>query len=478
MTKYITILVAILILSGCTEDFVETNSNPNQPEEVTSDLLLSTVLTTIANRTVTNGWNNGNVVAQLSAKINFTGFDRYEWGTESGLWNEYYGILPEIEIILENSRSEKGKSRSLEGIALITRAFVFSTITDSWGNVPFKEAIKGGAGNFTPAYDSQEEIYNAILEDLKTAEELLRSGDFVIGGDIIYDGNTEKWRKFANSLRLRYLLRVSSKKNVSSEIQSILDSGIFIANNADNALMIYPATTTIDSWPISRSRVGSFDEYRMSKTVQTVLEQFNDNRLNAWYQPTDNPNDDPTLFVGLPNGLSEDNASNFNGGASNVSRFKKSFFFDSPNSVKAAMMQAAEVHFIFAEAIQRGIISGNAATFYNEGVRLSFEYWSVDQDVDSYLSQTGVVYDGKLETIMTQKWLASMLVGFEAWYDYRRTGLPSFIVPGQDNVNDNRVPVRFLYPDSEQTLNAENFKVAISGLGGKDDINIKGWWEQ
>lgn len=478
MKKYITLLLFILIFSKCTENFVETNSNPNQPEEVTSDLLLSTVLSTLANRTATTGWNSGNIVAQLSAKINFTGFDRYSWGTESGLWNEYYGILPEIQIILETAQSEQNKNKSLEGIALIMRSFVFSAITDNWGNVPFKEAIKGNTGNFTPIYDNQEDIYNVLLDDLKKAEELLKSGAPIIGGDIIYGGNIEKWRKFANSLRLRYLLRVSSKKNVSSEIQSILNSGVFIASNEDNALMVYPATTTIDSWPVSRSRVGSFDEFRMSKTVQKILEQFNDNRKNAWYQPTDNPDDDPTLFSGLPNGLSEDNASNFNGGASNVSRFKKSFFFDSFNSVKAAMMQAAEVHFIFAEAIQRGIISGNASSFYNEGIRLSFEYWNVNQDINAYLSQSGVVYDGKLETIMTQKWLASMLVGFEAWYDFRRTGLPSFIIPGQDNVNNNRVPVRFLYPDSEQTLNADNFKAAISSLGGKDDINIKGWWEK
>ncbi|MBQ0741273.1 hypothetical protein J9332_44085, partial [Aquimarina celericrescens] len=81
------------------KDFEEININPNQPEEVNSDLLLSTVISTVANRAVQSGWDRGNIVGQLTAKINFTGFDRYQWDAESDLWEEYYGILPEIDII-------------------------------------------------------------------------------------------------------------------------------------------------------------------------------------------------------------------------------------------------------------------------------------------------------------------------------------------------------------------------------------------
>ncbi|MEX0362292.1 MAG: SusD/RagB family nutrient-binding outer membrane lipoprotein, partial [Allomuricauda sp.] len=410
-------------------------------------------------------------------KINFTGFDRYNWGSESGLWNTYYGILPEINIILENAMMEDSRNTSYEGIALVLRSYVFANLTDNWGDVPFSEAIKGSEGNFTPAYDTQEEIYSGILADLRTAETQLAIGQPILGGDVLYGGDLTKWRQLANSLRLRYLMRISGKTSVGAEMQAILDSGIFIATNEDNAVVEYPATTTIDSWPISTGRIGGFDEHRMSETSEAVLKNFADGRLEAWFQPTDNPDDDPALFVGLTNGLSEDNASTFNGGASNVSRINQAFFYDSPNSVKAAIIQAAEVHFIFAEAIQRGLVTGDAETFYNEGVRLSFEYWNVAQDVPAYLAQDGVSYDGELETIITQKWLASFLVGLEAWYDFRRTGFPSVIVPGPDNVNSDQVPVRFMYPDSEQTLNGTNYSAAVSRFGA-DDINTKGWWEQ
>ncbi|WP_027076282.1 SusD/RagB family nutrient-binding outer membrane lipoprotein [Maribacter antarcticus] len=479
MKKYSIIIgIGIFLFSiGCTNDFEETNANPNQPEQVSGDLLLSTVISTVANQSAQSGWSNGNIVAQLAAKINFTGFDRYEWGSESGLWNTYYGILPEIDLILLSARAEESKNTSYEGMALVMRSYVYANLTDNWGDVPFSEAVKAINDNFTPIYDTQEAIYNGILTDLRTAEVLLEQGQTILGGDILYGGNTDNWVKFANSLRLRYLMRASGKLDVGAEIQTILNSGKFIATNEDNAVMEYPATTQIDSWPISTGRIGGFDERRLSETSEGVLKQFNDNRLQRWFQPTDNPNDDPTLFAGMTNGLSEDKASNFNGGANNVSRINQSFFYDSPSLVQAAIIQTAEVHFIFTEAAQRGLISADAETLYNEGVRLSFEYWEVEQDVNAYLAQTEVAYNGELETILTQKWLASFLVGYEGWYDFRRTGLPSVIVPGPDNVNNDAVPVRFLYPDSEQTLNGENYKAAVSRIGG-DDINSKGWWEE
>lgn len=477
MKKYIIVYITTaMLIFGCTEDFVEINTNPNQPEEVSADLVLSTVISTIAGETALNGWNNGNIVGQLTAKINFTGFDRYDWGTQSGIWGTYYGILPEINIIMESALAEGTKNTSYEGIALVLRSYAFANLTDNWGNVPFSEAIDASNGNFKPKYDTQESIYMAILDDLKKAETQLALGQPILGGDILYGGDTQKWRKLANSLRLRYLLRVSNKLDVSSDIQAIVDSGVFISTNEDNAAMTYPANTQIDSWPVSTFRIGSFDEHRMSETSEGVLKQFNDGRMQKWFQPTDNPSDDPTLFVGLSNGLSEDNASNYNGGASNVSRLYQPFFYDSPNSVKAAIIQAAEVHFILAEAAQRLLINEDAKIYYEEGIRLSFEYWNVPQDIATYISQAGVAYDGELETIITQKWLASFLVGFEAWYDFRRTGLPSIIVPGPDNVNNGMVPVRFIYPDSEQTLNPENYKEAVSAIGA-DDINAKGWWE-
>ncbi len=470
-------VVCLLVFAGCTDDFQEINTNNNEPETVTPNLLLSTVISNTLTDMVNTGWSNGNIVSQLTAKINFTGFDRYNWGSESGKWNNFYGNLTEVELILAASRTEGSKNPSYEGIALIMKSWLYANITDNWGNAPYSEAIGGQTnGEFRPKYDNQEAIYQGILADLATADELLAQGTPIFGGDLLYDGNLNAWRKLANSLRLRYLMRISNREDVSSRIQQIVNNKPIFEANEDNAVLQYPATSVATSFPIGRGRIGGFDEHRLSQTSETVLKQFNDNRLNTWFQPTDNPNDDPGLFAGMPNGLSENNASTFNGGASNVSRLNQGLFFDSPNAVGAALMQYAEVQFILAEAAQKTWISGDAESYYENGIRASFDYWNTSQDMDTYLAQDGVAFDGNLETIMRQKWLASFMVGMEAWYDFRRTGLPTNIQPGQDNVNSNRVPVRFLYPDQEQSLNAENYEQAVSAMGG-DDINMKGWWE-
>jgi len=460
--KYIQPLVLLIGLMGCTDDFEEINSNPNQPEVVSADLLLPKVINRAANTMALTAWNEGNIVAQLTAKINFTDFDRYLWGSNSDLWDDFYGNLRDVSNIL--SIAEETGNNNYRATALIMKSWMFSVLTDSWGDIPYSEATRAKSdGIIQSVYDQQEQIYDGILADLEEANTIIDLNGSPIGGDLLYDGNMLKWKKLANSLRIRFLMRISNKRDVAGSIQSILDSQPIFESNEDNALMAYLSAQP-NTWPVHTYRVGSFDEYRLSLTIETVLKDLSDPRLTNWFRPTDNPSDDPDLLAGMPNGLSENNASNYNGGAANVSRCGP-ILYEEPNSVDAVVMQYAELQFILAEAAQKGWIGGNAQDYYEEGITSSFEYWGVELPND-YLSRTGVAYDGQLETIMTQKWLASFLVGFEGWFDYRRTGLPSFIIP-----------VRFMYPGNQQTLNKENYDAAVSRQG-PDDINTKVWWER
>ena len=464
--------ILVLIL-GCTDDFEEINSNPNQPEVVSADLLLPRVINFAVNDVALEAWNEGNIVAQLTAKINFTDFDRYLWGSNSDLWETLYGNLRDVNNILDIA--ETTGNPNYTATALILRAWMFSIITDNWGDVPYSEASRAKIdGIIQPVYDEQEEIYNGILADLEEANNLIQLSGNPIGGDLLYDGNMLQWKKLANSLRIRALMRISKRRDVGSTIQSIIDTQPVFESNLDNAVMEYLSAQP-NTWPVHTFRVGSFDEFRLSLTIEGVLRDLDDPRLFNWFRPTDNPEDDPELYAGMPNGLSENNASNYNGGASNVSRCGP-ILYEEPNAVDAIIMQYAELQFILAEAAQKGWINGDAQEYYENGVTASFNYWGVAMP-DDYLSRAGVAYDGDLETIMTQKWLASFLVGFEAWYDYRRTGLPTFIVPGPDNVNNDQVPVRFLYPGDQQTLNTANYEAAVARQG-PDDINTKVWWER
>ena len=288
-------------------------------------------------------------------------------------------------------------------------------------------------------------------------------------------GDMASWQRFANSLRLRILMRASFKRDdTGSAIQAILNDAnapIFESND-DNAIYDFTGVIPNDS-PVSQQRDWDFTRVVPSELLMSYLLINNDTRLLAWADPTDNSNgtDDET-FVGLPNGLSEEGMEAFNGGEDNVSVFDRSFLSDQ-GAADAILMTYAEVQFILAEAAQRGLISGDAESYYEQGVVASFEQWDVEMPAD-YLTTTQS-YDGTLERIIVQKWLASFMVGLEAWHDFRRTGFPT-LTPGPANVNNNQVPSRFIYPTTEQSLNSANYEEAVTRIGG-DNINVKGWWE-
>ncbi|MEM9672823.1 MAG: SusD/RagB family nutrient-binding outer membrane lipoprotein [Bacteroidota bacterium] len=461
-------------LASCTDDFEDINTNPNRPEEVSADLLLAKVLSTAANENALEAWNRGNIAAQHTAKINFTDFDRYLWENNTGYWNDLYGNLRDIENIATIARDEANPNASYEGVALVMKAWSYAELTSLWGDIPFIEAIQGRAEEpiLQPQYTPQAEVFAGILEDLRTANNLLQTSGPAIAGDLIFQGDLTKWKKFTNSLRVRILMRIADKQDVSSELQEIVSSLPLMESNDDNALMEYLSSQP-NTWPIHTFRVGSFDEYRLSLTNEGVLRDLDDPRLFRWFRPTDRTiGSEGEIYAGMPNGLSENNASTFNGGAQNVSRCSR-ILYEEPNSVDAVLMQYAELQFLLAEAAQRGFISGDAQTYYEQGVASSFDYWEVPMP-GGYLSQSGVVYDNTVETIINQKWLALFLNGYEAYYDHRRTGFPTAITPGPDNVNSDRVPVRYLYPDDQQTLNTENYQAAIARQG-EDNINTQMW---
>jgi hypothetical protein len=224
------------------------------------------------------------------------------------------------------------------------------------------------------------------------------------------------------------------------------------------------------------ARVGGFDEHRMSETVERVLKATDDPRMQVWFRDLENP-DSTGVYRGMPNGLSEGAAYDFNGGSqANISRLGERFR-EQPDGAYGVLMSYSEQQFILAEAAQRGLISGDAATYYRAGIEASMAFYGVELP-DGFYEQERIAFDAArgLEQILEQKWLASFMVGFEAWSDWRRTGLPD-LDPSVDNVNSDRIPVRFLYPDIEQTLNAANYQAAIQRQG-PDDINTRFWWAE
>ena len=466
---YIVLFVMVSTLA-CTSGF--DNINPNKPIEGTPGLLLPTIIHASVNTIANDSWHKGTLMAQYTALNNFTDFDAHQWGS-NGYWESAYDNLRDINALLEISKTED--LQSYKAVALIIKAWTFANITDLYGDAPFFEASKGKSdGVYQAKYDTQANIYKGILSDLKTANDLLKKGKQLAEGDLVFNGDVKKWRKLANSLRVRYLIRKSSKENISDELKLVLKEPIF-ESNKDNAFMAYGASRP-NTWPLHTSRIGSFDKFRLSDAIAEPLKKFKDNRLQRWFTPT--PLDKQVEgsvepYSSMPNGLSQENAQNYKGGPAFVSMCDSIFYYE-PNAVDAIIMNYSELQFLLAEASKEGWISGNAKNYYDNGVKASFAYWKVDQDMDAYLSQNGVKYDGKLETIITQKWLSSFLNGYEGYFDFRRTGFPTYIKAAKDSKNNNQIPVRFLYPDNQQTLNKKNYDEVIARQG-PNDINTKMW---
>lgn len=505
MKKLISIYMVLLLIvsaGACTNDFEEVNTNENVPNDVTPDLLLAGVIRNMVNSQVNDAWGIGNIVVQHHAKIQFVNEDRYLWGQQNGVWDNVYGNMRNVKNILDQVGTDD--ANAYKGIALILKSWMFALATDAYGDIPYTEATKGKTdGVYLPKYETQESVYAGVLADLKTANDILATSTTAVSGDILFGGGTGsliKWRKLANSLRLRYLMRISKQKDVKADMQAILadpaKNPVF-EGNQDNAELRYLAAAP-NQWALYGARVGSFDEFRVSKTLSDRLTALKDPRLMVFGRPSQSSvTAGKPVIEGVPNGLGDVPALNYNGGPQGVSRVGYTFAClvcndpgqapPDPSAPRGIIMNYSELQFILAEAREKGwITAGTAEGYYTKGIQSNFEYWksvvpssygiNVTPDA-SYYTQPTVAYTGtgteKLAKIALQKWIAYYFNGLEGWFDWRRTGMPE-IKPGPDNLNQNRVPVRFIYPLSEQSLNGANREEAVKRQG-PDDLNTRTW---
>lgn len=502
-------MVALLALSSCDKDFEETNINPNSPEVVSSALLLPNIIRSTTNEIAGKSWGYGNLVMQQTAKIQFTNEDRYNWGPQGNPYSTFYNALRDINNVI--LISEAAGEKNYVGIAKVMRANLYSFMTDAYGDLPYSEAIQAKAETNYPKFDKQEDIYIGILAELKDANDLLGTSTEKVEGDILFNGNVLRWKKFANSLRLRILMRLSDRNNPSAELQAILanpaQSPIF-TSNLDEAALQYLQDVP-NQHPLYTTRSGSYDEIRLSEKMENVLKSLNDPRLFAYAQPTNASGAGvigaPEAYQGVPNGLGDEEALKYSpsgdatkGGSNFISRVGLLFSCSActplanPIGYQAVLMSYSELQFILAEAREKGFITtGSAEEFYKNGIQSSVDYYKARYTLinlpqiasklvvdNAYYQQADVAFTGtsqeKLRKIGTQKWLALFFTGMEGWYDWRRTGYPQ-IVPGPAAFI-NSVPVRFIYPGSVQSLNSDNYKEAIARQG-EDALTTRVWWD-
>ncbi|MEN7547105.1 SusD/RagB family nutrient-binding outer membrane lipoprotein [Rapidithrix thailandica] len=487
--KYICLGLLMGGLGACESNFEEINTNPNKPDKIAPEFILSDVLVRTAYLYQSDSYMGK--LASVNRYITLTrneADDLFHWTGNS--WSGQYEILANNKNLYD--LSSELEMKHCQAISLIIKSFLFSYTSDLFGDIPYSKALLSKEENIIyPSYDTQEEVYQGVLSDLKTANELLSSEGFIDEEmDVIYQGDAMKWRKFANSLRLRLLLRVSNKLNDAfAKIQEIANDPStypIFESNEDNANLEYLGLITDNMWPGGENRleVWDFEKRRPSQVLIRHLLERNDPRMKVWFNPVKadpaSGISDQNEYVGVPHAIPA--PYEYNGGGDNQSLLADIYRKNNHPMVQAMMMNYTEVLFILAETVQKGnvTVSGETAeSLYYKAIGASMEQYEVMQEAEdqAYNDQELVKYDNSLEQLITQKWLALWLTGGEAWFNFRRTGFPVF--PIGPRAVQKVIPSRMIYPTEEAATNEVNYEQAIVQQGwAEDGINEKIWYLQ
>lgn len=529
---YSLLLGTVVAFSSCGDTLDEKHNNPDAFTETEIEYLFSHgALRTIENDYAdTYNYNFRRLGVYLQTTSQQAGKDRNNLyqniQSDLGRWENYYvsrmSTLTEIDKIYATLSPEKQKSyQNYIEAGKILKAFNTAMATDFFGNMPYSEAftarnaIYGGTVIYRPKYDTQKDIYYALLDDLKSAAAYFKTATTNATfdrQDIVFKGNCQGWYKFANSLRLRYAMRISNiDPNKTKEVLAELPLDLLITTNEENATITVQGgqdSTPDGIWRAMKESHTKGNGYYMYAPERTVnmLKEANDPRLAVFYQPAtdDNGNviEGSTEIIGYPS--SADAAIDLvNGpdagnlfkiyGCLNTITFRKNYKL--PVGIG---ITAAEVYLCLAEAAQRGLYNGNAEEFYNKAVVLSIQnYYGYykesdaegkvdsivntdisDATLNSWLATSTFKFNSSkaLEQIATQKWLhLGFLQIYENWAEYRRTDLPVLDDDRENGtlLNKENAPVRFLYPAKEASMNTENYNAQSEN----NKISARLWWD-
>ena len=501
------IVLCSMAVSSCTKDFTEMNTDPNTTPYVLARQLLAPALVNSVTYGMMRNRNFNNELMQVTVDMGDGDGKvfRYDYRSTMAdyLYNGWYSELTNFKDIYKLASQEANPNKSYMGISLVCQSWLYSLLTDTYGDVPYFESNKAkpdNGGIIEPAFDRQKDIYLDIFKKLEEANTLLTTGTAIDpASDPVYAGNVAKWRKFGNSLYLRLLLRVSGKADVAQQciakIKEIAETNKtgypIIATNDESAILKWTGTAPYTS-PYVGIREQDFRAPGLASFFIDNLAEWNDPRIdistpngtgvvNRWrIAPAGG------VFVGVPSGY-----------APGENPTKKSYFISNgqtingvtpPNLMTEPMtgmiMNYAEVNFILAEAVLKNWISGTVETYYNEGAKSSITLWvpTWNVSITTYLTGAGInwnnslSFDEKMDLIHVQKYYALFLNDMQQWFEYRRTGHP--VMPKGAGLRNNGImPARMTYPVYVQSTNPTNYQLAVDAQG-PDAISTQVWWQK
>jgi hypothetical protein len=476
MKKLLFLLSITIFAFACQKDFGDLNKDIKNPPQVPPGALF-----TDAQKQLVDAFASPNVnlnifrlFAQQWTQTTYIDESNYDLATRDIPQNFWNRINVGVLINLKESKklipdqdpaffSEAVKSNQ-EACTEILSVLGYSTLVNSFGNIPYSDALD--ADKTAPKYDDAATVYADLLTRLDRA---IGKIDVTKGGfgdfDITFSNDMSAWKSFGKSLQIRLAMVIADVE--PAKAKAIIEAAYAdaIMENSKNAQLNYlsspPNTNPVWTELIQSGR----KDFVGANTMVDIMSTLNDPRLSAYFTP------DPV--GGFSGGI-------YGSNNSYVTFSKPSSAITAPDYA-AVLFDAAETHFLLAEAAERGMsVGGTAAEHYNEAVKASVTSWGyTDAEATTYLAQTSVAYataDGDWKKkIGTQKWLALYNRGYEAWTEWRRLDAPTLNVP--DGLSYSDIPLRLTYPTQEQNLNKANYSTASSAIGG-DLVSTKLWWDK
>nr|WP_321410151.1 SusD/RagB family nutrient-binding outer membrane lipoprotein [uncultured Carboxylicivirga sp.] len=491
MKKIFIYIVSIVLLSTSCEnyDFGDTNENINGPSTASTSSLISGAMT----RFMTFQGRPYRITPTLNVQyfMQHVYNDEMLYANYAGSWYSYYvQTLSNCQEVINICSAEGAANEPLIAangsidnqiaVAMIYKSVIFKRVTDLFGDVPYSEALNSEI--ISPKYDAQEDIYKGMIADVKAARDMMELDADGPTGDIIYDGDMEKWAKFANSFILSLSIQLSkvypgASDYAATEFKAALAHSAGLIETADDeAIYTYDIANGYNNpWNWMRSA-----DYGVTKEFLDAMKgngftsnSTYDNRVALFAA-------DPSL-EGHPYGY----ASNTLGENSPV----RTVLITA--STKLPLLSAGYVYLNRAEGAALGWTTENVASMLTAGIEASYALGASLYDETGELAiGDGSAYaaarvadlstapGGAVQVIGEEKWVALCPLGFDAWSEWRRTGYP-VLSPAPDAINDGQIPRRYNYPSGEASLNAANYTAGVNGLTPARDINTaRVWWDK
>jgi len=526
------VFLASLIVFGlsCDDDFAELNTDPNRAgaEAFDANLILPTVIYESGNNR--NGYSGAVLFQvmwiQLMASTSTGGANYYSNADKyvaSGGTNSY------ISRFLGNQYSTASRARQMEKLAIdkgllnlanigrMLQILDISFVSDVYGDVPYNEALQADEEVTEPSYQLQSSLYPQMLADLEVAITALNPSGDIPTNDFLYNGDIAQWRKFGYSLMLKLAMRMVKVDAATAQtyITTALNGGIFTSPDDDAYSIMDQANGFNNATANAFNTVDDVYEVRWSNTFIDYLQATNDPRLSvvaeippaglaANRDGTVVGNSDPSVQIGLPNGLDLRGAGtdvstdpNYPGATGTGDDVAPIGNYSRPTAIyrdregPTFILTYAQTQLLLADAAARGLtVPGNASQYYNDGLIAAFATLNKlggtqvsVEDATAYANanplDTGNA-DASLEMINVQYWASMGMIGdfVEAWNNWKRSDYPELTpVNYTGNFSNGQIPVRQPYPSGEEATNTENYQEAIGRIGGPNDWTTKMWWD-